>query len=180
MFQSLQETVRLTSISALLSVTFLAVSADAQVPAPRPVLDANRAIASNAKLSKPITPASKGIVFRDGKPNVTLFPTDLAITKKEKTSASIDKNYLRYLVTFQNLGTSATSNDRTYQLVTQDNNGKKKVHGTYMVKAGLPAGATWKCEFQTELYAKLLWKVVLDGKDNNPVNDRIVLLDNRW
>jgi len=64
--------------------------------------------------------------------------------------------------------------------VTLDAQGTKSIVGTGKVKTGLLPGATWESgSHHTDVNEKLLWYMVLDGKDKNRWNDFIILRDKR-
>ncbi|MCH7725809.1 MAG: hypothetical protein IH991_04910 [Planctomycetes bacterium] len=135
-----------------------------------------------SKPTQPVTTVKKDLV--DGNRNPRLsnkwhLPTELAIIGKRVDAANLDY-YISYAVTFENRGPYATLSNRTYQLVTLDANGTKNILYTGKVTTGLCPGATWEAgSIQTDINAKLLWYIVLDGKDKNGWNDFIILRDKR-
>ena len=106
-------------------------------------------------------------------------PTDLAVTDKRVVHANLD-HYISYAVTFENRGPYATLGNRTYQLISFDANWNQTVHSGGSIKTGMaPGEKSESSPIQTNINAKLIWFVVLDGKDNNGWNDFMLLYDNR-
>ncbi len=177
---SLKFQIRFTLLIALSAIVMLTASAHAQFP--RIAMDAARDQANKAKFKPPtrITAVKETLIGR--KTDLTVRPhppTELAVKGKRVEWANLDY-YIRYEVTFENRGPYATLGDRYYQLITIDSNGSKKVCYTRKFAEGWPPNTIRKAgSIQIDINSKLLWAVVLDGKDKNGWNDFIILTDNR-
>ncbi len=105
--------------------------------------------------------------------------TMACLTDVRVVHANLD-HYISYAVTFENRGPYATLGNRTYQLISFDANWNQTVHSGGCIKTGMaPGEKSESSPIQTNINAKLIWFVVLDGKDNNGWNDLMLLYDNR-
>ncbi|MDA1049488.1 MAG: hypothetical protein O3C40_03285 [Planctomycetota bacterium] len=208
MYQSLRSIVRVSSLATLSSIALLVISAGVQAQVPRAALKTARAKATTLKPkpTRPIKAVRKDAVVgnkkdlpRKTEPSIKSKltqpitavrdqpkppikwhpPTELAIQKKRVLWSNVDY-YFSYGVVIENRGPYDTLLNRTVQVVTFDSNGTKTVGSKHSLPTGLKCGETWEFgPIHVPHDEKLLWVVVLDGKDKNGWNDFIILRDNR-
>ena len=122
------------------------------------------------------------VVVGNGRPGVSFRPhppTDLAVKDWRVVHANLDY-FIDYEVTVENRGPYTTLGDRGYQVITFDSANNINIVSLGQLPAGMAPNATSNTPpIRVDIYAKLLWVFVLDGKDQNGWNDFAVLWDGR-